>query len=304
LTARAVAEKTDAMKIHLNRAGQSLGQFTPEEVRAGYREGKFNATDLAWRDGMASWRPLAEVIDEFAPDLDDGGVPPLPVVGQSGLPWEKRGESGFLASLFETIRLVLLEPKTAFAAMKPTGGLGAPLFFFVLVATVGGVAGIFYQTVLSSLESGVTPQEKAVAAMFGSTVAIGVTIMLLPVFLAALAFVSAGLVHLALIVVGGAKRPFEATFRVACYAGGATAVLQLLPVCGAIVASVWNFVCMVIGLSEVHGIGKGRATVAVLLPSIVCCGLLVAGMAALVMAVGGTAEFWQQVLEQAGKAGE
>ena len=51
------------MKIHLNRAGQSLGQFTPEEIRAGFREGKFVGTDLAWRDGMASWQPLSEVID-------------------------------------------------------------------------------------------------------------------------------------------------------------------------------------------------------------------------------------------------
>jgi len=292
------------MKIHLNRSGQSLGQFTPEEVLAGYREGKFSATDLAWRDGMAAWRPLAEVIDELAPELAEGGAPPLPVAVQEGLPWERRAESGFLAALFETIRLVLLEPKAAFTAMKPTGGLGAPLFFFVLLATIGGVAGIFYQTVYSSLESGASAEEKAVAAMFTSTLAIGMTIMLLPIFLAALAFISAGLVHLALIIVGGAKRPFEATFRVACYAGGATAVLQLLPMCGTIAASIWNFVCMVIGLSEVHGIGKGRAVVAVLLPSIVCCGLIAAAAVALVAAFGGMTELLQQAVEQAGATGE
>ena len=47
-----------------------------------------------------------------------------------GLPWERRAEVGFFSALFETIRLVLLEPKAAFATMKQTGGLGAPLFFF------------------------------------------------------------------------------------------------------------------------------------------------------------------------------
>lgn len=276
-----------------------MGQFTPEEVRAGYREGKFSASDLAWHDGMASWRPLSEVIGEIAPERDGGAVPPLPVV-QGGLPWEKRAESGFFASLLETARLVLLEPKAAFAAMKPAGGMGAPLFFFVLLATIGGVAGIFYQSVYSSLESAASPEEKAMMAMFTSTAAIGITIMLLPVFLAAVAFVSAGLVHLSLILVGGAKRPFEATFRVACYAGGATSVLQLLPICGAIAASIWNFVCMVIGLSEVHGIGRGRATLAVMLPSIVCCGLLLAGGVALVAAFGGM----DGLLQQAGKIAE
>jgi len=282
------------MKIHLNRAGQSLGQFTPEEVRAGFREGKFSGSDLAWRDGMGAWRPLSEVIDEMAPDTVATSVPPL---SADGLPWERRAETGFFTALFETIRLVLLEPRTAFKAMRRTGGLGAPLFFFVLVGTVGGTAGVFYQAVFNSLESGGSPEQQAVAAMFTSTVAIGLTIMLLPIFLSLLAFGSAGLVHLALILVGGAHRPFEATFRVACYAGGATAALQLLPICGAIAASVWNFVCMVIGLSEVHGIGKGRATIAVMLPSIVCCGLLLAGLAALVAAFGGMGELLKAAAE-------
>jgi hypothetical protein len=99
------------------------------------------------------------------------------------------------------------------------------------------------------------------------------------------------------MVVGGAKRPFEATFRVACYAGGSTAVLQLLPMCGTIASSIWNFVCMVIGLSEVHGISKGRAAVAVLLPSIVCCGLALVAITAVVMAAGGMSEFLKAAME-------
>jgi hypothetical protein len=181
--------------------------------------------------------------------------------------------------------------------MKQTGGLGAPLFFFVLLATLGGAAGVFYQSVYSSLESAATPEQQAVAAIFSSTAAIGMTIMLLPLFLAAFAFVSAGLVHLALIVVGGAKRPFEATFRVACYAGGSTAVLQLLPVCGTVASSIWNFVCMIVGLSEVHGISKGRAIVAVLLPSIVCCGLAIAAFAAVIAAAGGMSEVLKAATE-------
>jgi len=288
--------KKSAVKIHLNRAGQSLGQFTPEEVRAGFREGKFAGSDLAWRDGMAAWRPLSEVIDEIAPDALVDGAPPLPAVTTSGgLPWEKRTELGFFPALLETVRLVLLEPKAAFTAMKPVGGLGAPRFFFVLVATVGGVAGVFYQAVYSSLETASTPQEQALATMMTSTVTIGGTIMLLPLLFAAVAFISAAMVHLALIIVGGAKRPFEATFRVVCYAGGSTAILQLLPMCGAFISSIWNFVAMVIGLSEVHGIGRGRAAIAVLLPSIVCCGLLVAGVVGLVAALGGMEELLKAV---------
>ena len=289
--------KIVAMKIHLNRSGQSLGQFTPDEVRAGYREGKFTGTDLAWRDGMDSWRPLSEVIDEIAPEYSDSIAPPLPPAA-GGLPWENRADTGFFAALFETIRSVLLEPKAAFSAMKPSGGLGAPLFFYVFVATIGAVAGLFYQVFFNSFQTGGSPEQKAWEAALSSTVAIGAGIMLMPVVLVIMAFVTAAFAHLALIIVGGARRPFEATFRVVCYAGGATAVLQLLPVCGAVASSIWNFVCMVIGISEVHGIGKGRAAIAVLLPSLVCCGIFVAGIVFVIASLGGMEAFLQAV-EQA-----
>jgi hypothetical protein len=285
------------VKIHLNRAGQSLGQFNPDEVRSGYESGRFTATDLAWCDGMPMWKPLAEVIDELAPSAAGVAAASLTVVESGGPAWENRAELGFFAALIETIRAVLLEPTKSFAGMRQTGGFGGPLFFFVLTGTVGGLAGIVYQTMLSAVQTGGSAEENAMAAMFTSTFAIGATIMLLPLFLAAAAFLSSGLIHLALMVVGGARRPFEATFRVACYAGGATAVLQLLPVCGAIVASVWNFVLLIFGLAEVHGIGKGRAAVAVLLPSIVCCLIILVIAAVAAASLGGAAA----LLEQAGK---
>jgi len=275
------------MKIHLNRAGESLGQFTSPEIRDGYRDGRFLATDLAWRDGMAMWKPLAEVIDELAPEVAGGETAaPVPSVS-SGVPWEHRSEKGFVSAMVETVRDVLLEPARTFAAMPPAGGLGAPLFFFVLTGTLGGLAGIFYQSMLHAISPATgTPEQQALATMMSSTMVIGGAIMFLPLMLAAAAFISAGILHLALILVGGAKKPFEATFRVICYAGGATAVLQLLPVCGAIVASIWNLVLVVIGISQVHGISRGRASIAVLLPSLVCCGLLIFVAVFLAAAVG------------------
>jgi hypothetical protein len=67
--------------------------------------------------------------------------------------------------------------------------------------------------------------------------------------------------------------------------------------CGTIASSIWNFVCMVIGLSEVHGISKARATVAILLPSIVCCGLAIAAVTALIVAAGGMSEVLKAAME-------
>ncbi len=291
--------ETKRVKIHLNRGGQSLGQFTPEEVRAGFREGKFAGTDLAWRDGMPMWKPLSEVIDELAPETPGGtelAVPALPAA--DGIPWERRAEIGFFPGLFETIRAVLLEPSKAFSAMPITGGLGAPLFFFVLVGSVGGLAGFVYQAVLNSINPSSTPQDAAMMALLGSTAVIGGSIMVMPILLAAVAFITSAMIHLALMVLGGANRPFEATFRVVCYSGGATAVLQLLPVCGAFAATIWNFIVVVLGISAVHKIGTGRAAVAVMLPTLLCCGLIIAAVFALIAAAGGLTVLLEQAAQQ------
>jgi hypothetical protein len=291
--------ETKRVKIHLNRGGQSLGQFTPEEVRAGFRDGKFAGTDLAWRDGMPMWKPLSEVIDELAPEMPSGTEPVVPALpAADGIPWERRAEIGFFPGLFETIRAVLLEPTKAFAAMPITGGLGAPLFFFVLVGSIGGLAGFVYQAVLNSINPSSSPQDAAMMALLGSTAVIGGSIMVMPILLAAVAFITSALIHLALMVVGAANRPFEATFRVVCYSGGATAVLQLLPVCGAFAATIWNFIVVVIGISAVHKIGTGRAAVAVLLPTILCCGLILAAVFGLIAAAGGLTVLLEQAAQQ------
>lgn len=288
------------MNVHLNRSGQSLGQFTPEEVRAGFKEGKFNASDLAWRDGMPMWKPLGEVIDEIAPETGTETAKPPAFVSalEAGIPWEQRAQRGFFNALVETVRLVLLEPSKTFASMPPLGGFGAPLFFFVFCATVGGVASLGYQMALSAVNPAAgTPEQQALAHALASTAVLGSTIMILPFFFAAMVFVSAALTHLALMIVGGAKKSFEATFRVTCYAGGSTSVLNLLPVCGALAAWIWNIVVMVLALSEVHGISKGRAVVAVFLPTLLCCGLMIGAAMMIVAAAGGAVG----LLEAAGK---
>ena len=59
--------------FHINRSGTSLGTFSEEDVRAGLQSGRFLGTDLGWRDGMATWQPLAQ-ISEFAQDIPAAGA--------------------------------------------------------------------------------------------------------------------------------------------------------------------------------------------------------------------------------------
>src|SRR5476651_1619715 len=117
--------------IHVNRGGTNLGTFSEEEVRNGLRAGRFQATDLGWREGMAAWQPLSQ-FTEFAADIAAApaagsaaptpppapGTPPSrpaavvatpapPHGARTGLPWENRLGHGLVAAFFETVRLVL-----------------------------------------------------------------------------------------------------------------------------------------------------------------------------------------------------
>ena len=88
------------MEIHLARDGSALGIFSEAEVRAGLASGRFLTSDLAWRQGMATWTPLSEW-----PGFS-GANAPLPVTPApaSEIPWER---SRGLGSLLQTLGLVL-----------------------------------------------------------------------------------------------------------------------------------------------------------------------------------------------------
>ena len=96
------------MQIHVARNSVQLGIFAPEEILAGLQSGRFLASDLAWRDGMAAWTPLGDW-SEFR----GVGVPSSPGVRladappPSTIPWEQ-GKS--LGSFFATIKLAIVNP--------------------------------------------------------------------------------------------------------------------------------------------------------------------------------------------------
>src|SRR5215467_8822614 len=99
--------------IHVNRGETKLGQFTEDEIREGLASGRFLTSDLFWRDGMATWLPLAQFAGTGSTDAP---APPVAVVSQDGLPWERRQEMGFFPAFIETLKLVLLNPTAAFAS--------------------------------------------------------------------------------------------------------------------------------------------------------------------------------------------
>lgn len=250
--------------IQVNRGETKLGLFSEEEIREGLNSGRFLPTDLYWQEGMPTWLPLAQF-------PGSAGAAAAVVVAPGGLPWDRRQELGFFPAFFETLKLVLLKPTAAFTSMRPEGGMGEPLIYAVFGGSVGFIFYFLFSIFLSSF--GLMSDRNALAGVLGLGIGSIFILIFIPVFLALGLFIGAGIIHLCLLLVGGARRSFETTFRVLCFALGSTYPLMIVPICGGAIAGVWALVLEIIGLSRAHETTMGKSALAVFLPVIACCGL-------------------------------
>src|SRR5436309_2116157 len=264
--------------IHVNRGATSLGVTSEEQVREGLRTGRFAATDIGWREGMASWQPLSQFPELSAATAASSAPPPQtgatarvePLAPRSGLPWDERQTKGLLNAFIATLQMVLGKPVVAFTAMKREGGLGEPLLYAVIGGTFGGVFAVTYNFALRSFGS-FGDRHGAMEHPFGG---IGWIFLLIltPLFVAIGMFVVSAILHVCLMIVKGAKQSFETTFRVVCFAEGSVSPLLVIPFCGGVITGIWKIVLYCIGLARAHETETVRAVIAVLLPLIVCCG--------------------------------
>jgi len=258
--------------IHIGRAGSKLGSFSEFEVRQGLKAGKFFLTDLGWKEGMENWAPLSQFTEFETPPEP---MPPLPEAESSeaavttipGLPWDFRRELGIFRAFFLTARVVLLKPAEAFARMIPAGSLAGPLLYNMIGAWFGALCSAGYLLLTSK---GVQPPpasagqlvqmfyvspEKAME-LWHFYLFFGWAIVTLGTL------VSSGIVHLLLMMAGGARKPFHVTLRVFCFTYGSVELLQIFPVAGGLFASALLVVYVVIGLAIAHEVSVWRPVTA------------------------------------------
>ncbi|HEU4538861.1 MAG TPA: hypothetical protein VFS00_32300 [Polyangiaceae bacterium] len=83
-------------------------------------------------------------------------------------------------------------------------------------------------------------------------------------------WIQGGVIHLSLALLGGAKRPYQSTVRVAAYAHGPMALL-IIPCVGFLLAPIAQVIAIVVGVDETHKCGIGKAVLAVFLFPAICC---------------------------------
>ena len=65
------------MNYQVGRAGQQLGVYPEETIRAMLQRGELRPEDLGWREGLTDWQPLGQLF---------GAVTPPPLSGESFAP--------------------------------------------------------------------------------------------------------------------------------------------------------------------------------------------------------------------------
>jgi hypothetical protein len=202
-----------------------------------------------------------------------------------------------MQALVETTQKVLTGPSAFFASMPVTGGIGGPLLYAIVVGSLGVIVAAIYREVFSAqmpsplVGMGAESALARVMPVFTGGVSLLLEVVFAPLLVTVGLFLVSAVVHLVLSLVGGARQGFEATFRVMCYSEAA-AVINVIPFCGSPLAAIYFMVLAVIGLAAAHGIGTGKAAVAVVLPIVLLCCCCATGA---IMMISGLAAFLSQV---------
>lgn len=266
-------------RIHIARNRQALGQFSPEEVSEGLASGEFLPTDLAWREPMETWEPLAEFTDlpPVVRSLTPPALPQAPVEQELQVEpaWERRKQLGMFSALVETVRQVLSTPVATFKAMQREGGVSTPLFFYLIVTTLATWVAMAYQlaVIMMNPEAMLGPLGKSLST--SSLIGIQILSMALaPMLLTLVAYCAAGIFHLVFQLLGGGGQSFEVTFRAYCYAVAPASVFRLIPICGDFLFFIAALVLLIFSFRETLRVDGARAAIGVLLPSLLCCGFI------------------------------
>jgi Yip1-like protein len=205
---------------------------------------------------------------EETPVDPTSGMPPVEPPPSAVIPWEDPTRP-WPGALVETVRLMITSPRGAFERVPVRGDVLRPVIYALLLGWVGLFFTAVYELTLGSMVRSMMPagvgQDPAAARFFYIAM-----IPFGPLYVALGLLLSSAILHVSLLVVGGAKNGYVATLRALCYTQSASIAL-VLPFCGSLLGSVGIIVLEVIGLSVLHRITIGKALVAVLIPVVVCC---------------------------------
>lgn len=198
-------------------------------------------------------------------------------------PWES-GE-GFFWAYMRTTREALFSPTQFFKKVSAGKGYWSPLIYGIISGVIGFGVSMLYQWFFFS--AFIPPQ---IHAFIPYNLLLTFSLMLVPLMVTSSIFIGSAITHLCVMIVGGNRNGYQATFRAVSYSHCAH-LFDIVPFIGGFIGSVYMIVLIIFGVREGHEISTGKAALAVLLPFIVMVGLGILAAILLPMFLGGLGLF-------------
>jgi len=196
--------------------------------------------------------------------------------------WENRAAlSNYLAAVKE----LLFRPAAFFGHIGPEVPLGPAMVFGLISFCLTAAIGVFWSLVFAGVKFGMIQFRGEGSgdgsAAFVSFLQLGIEIgilILMPVLGFIVVFIQAGITHLFLLLLGGAKEGYMAMVKISFYAL-AGACLTVVFCLGDFAFMIWMIVILTVGIVTIHKTETWRALLAIFLPTIlicVCCVVVIA----------------------------
>ena len=250
-----------ATPYHLAERGVSVGVLSGSEVEAGLATGRLSATTLSWREGEPGWIALA-VRPEFSAAIGAfRSLVPPPALAFEDTPLLRLD----WAAWARTMRTIWSSPRVAFHPPPASVGLGRPLWWVIVCATLAAPF-VYFQLVFT----GAALPFGRRSVLSGIQVAVPTGLDLshfaafffpFPLAMVALVLGGACLLHALLVLLGGGKAGLRVTARVVAYISGAMLMLAVVP-CGWVLVPFLTLGYLSVSLRAAHRDGAWKPLLA------------------------------------------
>lgn len=192
-------------------------------------------------------------------------------------PWPPSEEAPLLEGLFGGFARSwvgsVFRPSELFRSLPPDPGIGWPLLYYLIVGVLASGADLFWRSLFGAA-FGAADVPGLPWPETADTVPPVVNFLFSPIVLVFLIFVATSIIHILLMMAGGARQGLWTTFAVLCFAYSPQ-LFSVVPLVGGMIGFVWMIAVAIIGLRTAHGTETWRAAVAVLAPLVILLGFLV-----------------------------
>jgi hypothetical protein len=179
------------------------------------------------------------------------------------------------------VRLLVTDPSNAFSRLRRDSDLTSPLLFGLILSWLGVLFSQMWQLMFGGMMGSMLEGLQGMEGFYSPPGMFGIllTLVFWPILFMVFLFISAGILHLCLMIVGATSDSptgFEGTLKVVSYSQVA-GLAGVVPLVGGFLAALWVLILEVIGSTQVHRTTTGRALMGVLIPILLCCACILVG---------------------------